>query len=50
MLQSWAAEQLQFPGLQVALLGHSQVTRKEDTDPWLTGQDIGDDLALMVKY
>ena len=48
MLQAWAAEELQFPGLEVALLGHSQVTGQEDTDPWRTGLDIGDDLALMV--
>ena len=44
----WAQTNLNFPGIQVAFLGHSKVLEKDINHPLSTGDDIGDDLALLA--
>eukprot|EP00092_Neocalanus_flemingeri_P034291 GFUD01037291.1.p1 GENE.GFUD01037291.1~~GFUD01037291.1.p1 ORF type:complete len:422 (-),score=59.72 GFUD01037291.1:46-1311(-) len=44
----WAESNLNFPGMQVAFIGHNIVLQKDIKNPLATGEDIGDDLALLA--
>ena len=45
----WARDNIKFPGVQIAYLGHSQVLEKDVDHPLTPGHDIGDDLALLAS-
>ena len=44
----WAQNNIDFPDMQVAFLGHNSVLEKDISNPLATGEDIGDDLALLA--
>jgi len=44
----WAKENIDFPAMQVAFLGHDSVLEKDIANPLATADDIGDDLALLA--
>ena len=47
-LQDWAKQHLAFQDLEVAFIGHSKVTAKDESNTMLTGADVGEDLALLA--
>ena len=45
---AWARKNLDFPDLAVAFLGNSAILQKNVKQPLATGEDVGEDLALLA--